>query len=42
MRRNHNQHPKKNQFASIVSIVGGMVIRESFASRGERRRGLLG
>jgi hypothetical protein len=42
MRRNHNQHPKKNLFASIVSIMVGMVIRESFASGGERRRGLLG
>jgi hypothetical protein len=42
MRRKHNQHPKQNQSASIVSIVGGMVIRESFASGGEGRRGLLG
>jgi hypothetical protein len=42
MRRNHNQHPKQNQSASIVSIVGGMVIRESFALGGEGRRGLLG
>jgi hypothetical protein len=42
MRRNHNQHPKQNQTASIVSIVGGMVIRESFASGGEGRRGLPG
>jgi hypothetical protein len=42
MRRNRNQHPKQNQSASIVSIVGGMVIRESFASGGEGRRGLLG
>jgi hypothetical protein len=42
MRRNHNQHPKQNQSASIVSIVGGMVIRESFALGGEGKRGLLG
>jgi hypothetical protein len=42
MRRNHNQHPKKNQPASIVSIVGGIVIRESFSLGGEGRRGLLG
>jgi hypothetical protein len=42
MRRNDNQHPKQNQSASIVIIVGGMVIRESFASGGEGRRGLLG
>jgi hypothetical protein len=42
MRRNHNQYPKQNQSASIVSIVGGMVIRGSFASGGEGRRGLLG
>jgi hypothetical protein len=27
-----------NQLASIVSIVGGMVIRMSFASRGSERR----
>jgi hypothetical protein len=42
MRRNHNQHQKQTQSASIVSIVGGMVISENFASGGERRRGLLG
>jgi predicted small integral membrane protein len=34
--------PKENQFASIVSIVGGMVIRESFALGGKGRRGFLG
>jgi hypothetical protein len=42
MRRNHNQQPKQNQSASIVSIVGGVVIRESLASGGEGRRGLIG
>jgi hypothetical protein len=34
--------PKANQTASIVSIVVGMVIRESLASGREGRRGLLG
>jgi hypothetical protein len=34
LRRNHNRHPSQNQPASIVSIVEGVVIRESFASGG--------
>jgi hypothetical protein len=39
--RNHNQRASKNQSASIVSIVVGMVIRKSFGSRESERRELL-
>jgi hypothetical protein len=35
---NHNQSPSQDQSGSIVSIVGEMVTRVSFTSRGSVRR----
>jgi hypothetical protein len=42
LRTNHNQHPRQNQSTYIVSIVGGIFTRESFALGESVRRGLLG